>query len=216
MDHNKLIASAAKDALAPLGLKQQGKSRTWYDDHGWWSIVVEFQPSSWSRGTYLNVGVCWHLYEKAHWTFDVGHREQPFSAARDESQFSDVLSRVTEHARRSVEDYRSRFPNVASAHQYYQTTARRGHWDYYYAAVIAALNGDSAAARKSFNSLSEQPKTFQWQQGLHYRALDLARLLDNRSYLLDSISGIALRTRNQLLLDECTPTNLGFPNSTVA
>ena len=90
MDHNKLIASAAKDALTPLGLKRQGKSRIWYDDHGWWSIVVEFQPSSWSRGTFLNVGVCWHLYEQAHWSFNVGHRELEFSAAQDESQFSDA------------------------------------------------------------------------------------------------------------------------------
>ena len=46
MDHNKIIASAAKSALKPLGLKRVGRSRTWYDDHGWWAVVVEFQPSA--------------------------------------------------------------------------------------------------------------------------------------------------------------------------
>jgi hypothetical protein len=38
---------------------RKGRSRVWFDDQGWWIGVVEFQPSSWSRGTYLNVGVSW-------------------------------------------------------------------------------------------------------------------------------------------------------------
>ncbi len=57
IDHNKLIAAAAKQASSPLGLNRVGKSRSWYDDHGWWCIIVEFQPSSWSRDTYLNIPV---------------------------------------------------------------------------------------------------------------------------------------------------------------
>jgi hypothetical protein len=44
--------------LTPLGLTQRGRSRLWLDDHGWWLIVVEFQPSAWSRGSHLNVSAC--------------------------------------------------------------------------------------------------------------------------------------------------------------
>lgn len=66
MDHNKIIQAVAKKALSPLGLRRDGKSRVWYDDHGWWAIVVEFQPSSWGRGSYLNVGLSWMLYEQSH------------------------------------------------------------------------------------------------------------------------------------------------------
>jgi len=105
-----LIAAAAKEALSPLGLKRDGKSRLWYDDHGWWCIVVEFQPSSWSKGTYLNVGVSWLLFEKAHWTFDVGHREQGFSPARAEQQFTDALAGIVAHAGQRVRDYRESLP----------------------------------------------------------------------------------------------------------
>src|ERR1044071_1261780 len=101
-DHNKLITAAAKQALSPLGLKRSGKSRLWYDDHGWWCIIVEFQPSSSSKGTYLNVGVCWLLFEKAHWTFDVGHREHGFSQARGDQQFSVALSAIINHATERV------------------------------------------------------------------------------------------------------------------
>jgi hypothetical protein len=42
-----------------MGIVQKGRSRTWYDDQGWWVGLIEFQPSSWSRGSYLNVGVQW-------------------------------------------------------------------------------------------------------------------------------------------------------------
>jgi hypothetical protein len=57
--HTKLLIAAARDVLRPIGLTQKGRLRTWLDDLGWWLGVVEFQSSSWSRGSYLNVGVNW-------------------------------------------------------------------------------------------------------------------------------------------------------------
>lgn len=212
IDHNKLIAAAAKEALSPLGLKRDGKSRIWYDDHGWWCIVIEFQPSSWSRGTYLNVGISWLLFEKAHWTFDVGHREQGFSPARAEQQFADALAGIVAHASQRVQDYRERFGTIQGALGHYQSAELRSHWDCYHAGVIAALAGDVPAAHKYFESLIGQPRQHQWQQGLYYRALDLSRLLGSRREFRDSVAGIVLRTRTQLLLDDREAEKLGLPN----
>ena len=59
LPHTKLLNAAAKEVLGPLALRRKGRSRVWLDDQGWWLGVVEFQPSSWSRGSYLNVGVGW-------------------------------------------------------------------------------------------------------------------------------------------------------------
>jgi hypothetical protein len=212
IDHNKLIAAAAKEALSPLGLKRDGKTRLWYDDHGWWCIVVEFQPSSWSKGTYLNVGTSWLLFEKAHWTFDVGYREEGFSPARARQQFSDALSRIVAHASERVQAYRGTFATIQSAHRHYQSTELRSHWDYYYAALIAALAGELPTARQHFDSLLSQPRRYQWEHGLYYRALDLSRLLDCRRHFLDSVRGIVLRTRTQLLLDDRDSGKLGLPD----
>jgi hypothetical protein len=92
MDHNKIILAVAKQALSSLGLQRVGKSRVWYDDHGWWAIVVEFQPSSWGRGSYLNVGLSWMLYEQSHWAFDIGYREEGFQQAMREQQFGRVVN----------------------------------------------------------------------------------------------------------------------------
>ena len=73
--HSRLITAAAREVLRPLGLFQKGRSRTWLDDRGWWLGVVEFQPSSFSKGSYLNVGAMWLWHRTIkHIQFDVGHR----------------------------------------------------------------------------------------------------------------------------------------------
>jgi hypothetical protein len=160
----------------------------------------------------LDVGVCWLLFEKTGWTFDVGHREHGFSPSRAEQQFADALAGMVAHAARRVEDYRQRFATVQGALAHYQSVELRSHWDYYDAGVIAALAGDVPLARKHLESLSAQPRQYQWQQGLYYRALDLSRLLDNRRLFLDSITGIVLRTRSQLLLEEREIEKFGLPD----
>lgn len=58
-DHNKILNAAAREVLRPLGFRQRGRSRMWFEDRGWWLVLVEFQPSQWSRGSYLNVGPMW-------------------------------------------------------------------------------------------------------------------------------------------------------------
>src|SRR5687767_4381931 len=72
--HSTLITAAAREILRPMGLFQKGRSRTWLDDQGWWVCVVEFQPSSWSRGSYLNVGCMWLWGVKDYISFDEGYR----------------------------------------------------------------------------------------------------------------------------------------------
>jgi hypothetical protein len=44
--HTKLINAAARDVLRPMGIVQKGRSRLWYDNHGWWAGLIEFQPVS--------------------------------------------------------------------------------------------------------------------------------------------------------------------------
>ncbi|HEX4035315.1 MAG TPA: hypothetical protein VHX66_12810, partial [Solirubrobacteraceae bacterium] len=62
--HSKLLTTAAREVLRPMGLRQKRRSRVWLDDRAWWVGVVEFQASSFSPGTYLNVGAMW-LWRRA-------------------------------------------------------------------------------------------------------------------------------------------------------
>jgi hypothetical protein len=54
--YGEIIAYAASEQLLPLGCQREGQSRFWVSDQGFWVIGAEFQPSSWSQGSYLNAG----------------------------------------------------------------------------------------------------------------------------------------------------------------
>jgi hypothetical protein len=115
--HNQIITAAAREVLRPMGLKQKGRSRVWLDDHGWWLIVVEFQASSWSRGSYLNVGAMWLWHEPDHHIrFDVGHRVDGagFIQYQNEDQFIPLARRFADLAGQEVRALRERFPDLRS------------------------------------------------------------------------------------------------------
>ena len=59
-------------ALQPLGFRRKGQSRLWGGDHGWWLAVVEFQPSGFRKGSYLNVAAHWLWSDGGYISFDLG------------------------------------------------------------------------------------------------------------------------------------------------
>jgi hypothetical protein len=58
LPHNKILQAATRQALKPLGVVQNGRSRKWIDDNGWWLGIVYFQPSS-GQSSRLELGVGW-------------------------------------------------------------------------------------------------------------------------------------------------------------
>lgn len=104
--HSKLINKAAIEILKPIGLVRKGQSRIWLDDNGWWLTMIEFQPSSWSKGTYLNVGISWLWYPKEYMTFDIGYRESEFVEFKDEDTFLIKAIGLAEKAKKKVLTYR--------------------------------------------------------------------------------------------------------------
>lgn len=211
MDHNKIIATAAKKALGPLGLRREGKSRVWYDDHGWWAIIVEFQPSGWDRGSYLNVAVSWLLYERSHWSFDVGGREEAFRSAAHLEQFEAAIEKVAAQASRSVTQFRERFSSLEQMYSHYRSIKVRAGWPDYYAGVLAGLMGDRLAAERHFSAVIATPCSTTWQHGLRMRSQDLLRLLPEPQFFRDSVLGIVLRSRSAHGLEEMPVAEIGLP-----
>lgn len=212
-DHNKLIAQVAKQTLLPAGLKRKGKSRFYYDDNGWWCTIVEFQPSGFSKGSYLNVGVCWMLYEKDYWSFSVGCEEgndRRFVSAANETEFANAVFEKAMRAKEIVENNRERFPTISKAHEYYQSTKREG-WDFYYSAVIAGLSREFDVAAENFNSWLAYPETTDWQKEANSRARELVNLLERPREFAEAVTGIVLRTRALLRLEAKDAASLGLP-----
>jgi hypothetical protein len=210
-DHNKLIAQVAKQTLLPAGLKRKGKSRLYYDDNGWWCTVVEFQPSDFSKGSYLNVGVSWLLYEEGGFSFNIGYREGGFSSAENESEFTNAIFDMAMKAKEIAEKNRERFSTFSKAHEYYQSVKREG-WNRYYAAVIAGMSHQFAAAEDNFNSWLAYPEQADWQKEANFRSRKLMNLLSQPKEFAEAVIGIVLRTRGLLRLENREPAQLGLPS----
>lgn len=156
--HDKLIANAAKTALQPLGLRRKAQSRLWIGDRGWWLAVVEFQPSGFEKGSYLNVAAHWLWSAKGYISFDLGCgadggiRVADFEAYDPEEPFNDAATRLATAAAAGVHVLAAQLQSItATADLLLAREAAspvRGSWPTYHAGVAAGISGraDEAAA----------------------------------------------------------------------
>lgn len=112
-EHGRIIASEAKTVLQPAGFRRKGQSRVWIADRGFWLSVVEFQPSSWSKGTYLNVAVHWLWGSLPQTlTFDRSERVGGFVEFQNSAQFVPLVGQMARKVLEIDQIHRSMFPPV--------------------------------------------------------------------------------------------------------
>jgi hypothetical protein len=163
--HDKLIADAAKKALEPLGLRRNGQSRLWIGDHGWWLAVVEFQPSGFSKGSYLNVAAHWLWSGQSHISFDLGcgpdgtSRIGGFEACVPEEPFEEAATRLAQVAADGNRELTTRLPSIDAAADLLlsraATSPLHDGWLTFHAGVAAGLAGRGRDAAAMFRSLTD-------------------------------------------------------------
>jgi hypothetical protein len=204
--HDRIIANAAQAALSPLGFTRKGRSRTWLADHGWWVIIVEFQPSAWSKGSYLNVAAHWLWSEINALSFDFGGRIAEHVEYLTDTQFKAAAAQLAERAAVEAHCLSALFGDLSNAAtvllEEAQTKDRLLHqhsgWRDYNAGVAAALVGRSAEAREMFTRIldsSAPPGSV-----LHSAAECMARRLSNPIQLRDDVWVLIERRREELRL----------------
>lgn len=107
--HKKIIKALCTEQLLPLGVFQKGTSRTYIDDNGWFFTVIEFQPSDWSKGTYLNVAMHFLWNEKQYISFDFADRfcrVGEYIAYENDEQFTREVAKYVAEAVKWVKFYR--------------------------------------------------------------------------------------------------------------
>ncbi len=119
--HGQMIARAAKAALLPLGCRRKGKSRVWYADQRYWAIWIEFQPSGWSKGNYLNIGVMWLWRPKPSVAFS--YRPADFAPFETEEQFAPLIARMAVLAAQEVHTLRGKLSSFASVLDFIKSRA---------------------------------------------------------------------------------------------
>ncbi|MFD9747887.1 hypothetical protein ACFWX5_30735 [[Kitasatospora] papulosa] len=126
----RIITSAARDSLNPLGLAQRGRSRLWIDDHGWWLGVVEFTPPR-MAGSGLYVGAMWLWHDVDHLAFHVDATRVGSELFRTEAQFTPLALELSRQAAANVTALREKFPALPDVARYLTSKPVRGGslWD---------------------------------------------------------------------------------------
>lgn len=203
-DPGRLIAAAAQAALAPLGCRRIGRSRSWLSDQRYWLVVIEFQPSGWAPGSYLNVGAMWLWRERKGLAFNHGHRIEGFVGFETPEQFTAAAGALADRAAAEVVRLRQTFSSIAAIYRHLARTPPATKWDTYHVAVAAGLAGDVAGARQYFRRLAACPASYDWEHGLKSAGAALETLLDDREQFQSAVAQIISRCRalNGLSSDE--------------
>ena len=163
---------------------------------------MEFQPSGWSRGTYLNVGASWLWYLKAHLSFDLGYRVEGFrELTGGDAEYA--CDEVARRAAREVEALRARIPDIEAVAREQKVAPAGDLWPLYHVAVAEALTGHFGEARRRFETLaltSTDDPDIAWVQELRARASLLLSLLGNASAFSEEIRSTIHQTRRALRL----------------
>lgn len=208
--HSRLIAAAAREVLRPLGFQQRGRSRVWFADHGWWLIVIEFQPSAWSRGAYLNVAAKWLWTPTNYWSFDFSigpsSRIEEFRQFEGEEQFAVAARTLAEMAADEATRLRSALATISSVADRLAEKAARGGWDLYHAGIAAFLAGRQSLAQDYFTRLSlpdhDDHARGEWLRELRESAAKYAALSDERERFLALLTDEVKQARHALRLPE--------------
>jgi hypothetical protein len=195
-EHDRLIAAAAKAALASVGCLRKGQSRVWISDQRFWVVHIEFQPSGWSKGSYLNVGAAWLWYPRKGLPFNYGYRVADFIPFESAEQFTPLIEDMAAQAAREVLALREKFRTLADIHRHLVNNVRYDDWPAYHAAVAAGLVGDIATARQLFCRVEAWPtQGSEWQQTLKSDAVALAALLDDPARFRAAVCEIIAQCR---------------------
>ena len=153
--HIQMIAKVAKRTLAPMGLIRKGRSRTWLDDRGWYVIVVEFQPSGFSKGSYLNVGAHFLWRWSGHLSFDLGYRVGGYIPYNSEAQFAPAIEEFAVTAAAEVIRLRGLLATPGDVANAIPSDPQPTGWRSYHRAISLALSSRTSESAGLFVGLSK-------------------------------------------------------------
>jgi len=178
-DHNRFVNDAAKSALSPIGCFRVGRSRTWISDQRYWVIQIEFQPSGWAKGSYLNVGAAWLWYARKGLPFNVGYRVEDFVAFENVEQFAPLIAQMAMRAAQEVQALKMKFKTFEDVLDYLVHHITHDGWPVYHAAVAMGLAGEITASKELFRRLEAwRSNGADWEQKLKSDSVALADLLE--------------------------------------
>lgn len=198
----ELIVAAAKVHLGAIGMHRMGSSRLWVKDNGWWLAVVEFQPSAWASGTYLNVAASWLWHAKDHLAFDVSKRVAGFTGFVDPQRFAAAANQYASRAATEIEVLCRQFASPDDVAIHLHSKVGGNPWDYYHAMMASLASGDLARARAQQAALEGIEDHAPWCAQLKAKASGIMRCARDGASALSCVSEEILSSRTRLKLPD--------------
>ncbi|MBI3133814.1 MAG: hypothetical protein HYZ14_03980 [Bacteroidetes bacterium] len=208
IDHNKLLKKIAKARLKPFGIFQKSQSRIFLHDKGWYTTVIEFQPSKWSKGTFLNIGVDLNLYPRDYFSFGHGYREKGFEEFTDEKQFEDLVNGLCDLTIKRVQELDNLFIDVWAATTLNEKENSDDPWQLYNLALLNILSKNFDRAGQQLDKLVSKKCEHDFEFKRRQLANEILSWLKDENTLQEKIKNLINETRKLKKLPVATLDDL--------
>lgn len=197
--HSRIIASAAKAELEPIGFRRRGRSRLWLADHGFWLNVVEFTPSRWSKSVSLMNAAHWLWVGAGFMSFDEAVPSNCHVEFETEEQFRDAAIEIAKVARAEALKIEERFGSFQAIAEFVIERARTSpdrmalSWWGYEAGIASELVGRFDDAHEFLYNLTDERVT--------RHADPLLPLIDRPDAFRREVNDLVTRQRATLQLE---------------
>ena len=196
--HQKIINTIVREAFKPIGVKRKGQSRIWLDDNGLWTTVIEFQPSRWTKGTSLNIAVCFQWYPKEYYSFDVRFfREIKFVKFESEEQFKHQVQVLVDEAKPIILQIRNLFSDTKSLkeHVINELNENSSIWSKYNRGMACLISGDVDQAIQFFQQVTDDIEDREWAKEVKDIAQKLLKVLASEENYFPFIESLVNKSR---------------------
>lgn len=157
---NKIIKRKCEE-IFPKDVFQKGTSRVYFDDNGYYLTLIEFQPYSLKRGTFLNVGLSFlsHKNESLLYNFSYDNEirvGKKFIEFIDEVQFEHDIVKYVDLAKDYILKYR-KFRDIQYAKEYMVNHLDDSNWNPYYKAMFCFLTDDIVQGERYYQMFLDEP-----------------------------------------------------------
>ena len=208
-DHNKIISAEARAALGPIGCIRVGRSRLWLDDHGWWVGIVEFQPSGWTKGSYLNVATSWLWHEDNPLAFSESWGERPFHEYESDVQFCAAMRSHAALAKDEILRMRDRFASLELVASHLGARNIGNIWCDYDAAIAFGLLGNTKMSAERFEAVLAANHAVEWVDALKEKVRKLIPLTGSSMAFRTTIASMVASARSKAKLPQL-PQDIDF------
>lgn len=157
---NKIIKKLCRE-IFPEDVFQQGNSRVYLDDNGYYFTMAEFQPYSLKKGIFLNAGISFLFTKDDFLSFAYSYHCEPRIGKKlieyaDDGQFEKDAGKYVMLANEHILKYRE-FTDIAHAKKHIVNETDDTNWNPYIKSMFYFLTDDLDNGRKYYQMFLNDP-----------------------------------------------------------